>query len=158
MPSLYITRAQPNPRGRDTVSQGQALNSKLNEEWVEFRAEVGRDLSGDILSHLIFTPVGCTALRQDQLVKFGSIHLDPGDLVVVHTGSGTNAWVGRTCHIYLGLQWFVWNNRCGDRATLAFNGQEIDHAYYAANPPEGELVRVAGTDRLEPVRAFSSWR
>jgi hypothetical protein len=158
MPALYITRAQPNPRGRDTASQGQALNSKLNEEWVEFRADASRNLIGDSLSHLTFSTYGCSPTGRDELVKFGSLQVDAGDLVMVHTGSGTSGWVGRTYHVYLGRRWFIWNNGCGDRAILAYSGQEIDHAYYASNPPEGELVRVAGTDRLEPVGAFSSWR
>jgi hypothetical protein len=55
----------------------------------------------------------------------------------------------------LGRQWFVWNNTCGDRATLSYNGSVIDSAFYRPNPPEGVLVRVEGTDELVPARQLS---
>lgn len=51
--------------------------------------------------------------------------------------------------MYLGRDWFVWNNDCGDRATVTYNEQVIDTAGYALRPREGVLVRVYGTDRLE---------
>lgn len=156
--SLYITSAQPNPPGRDTARPGMALNSTLNEEWVEFRANADRNLSGDQLFHETFTSQ-CVRTGSDLLHTFGAFRVNRGQHVRVHTGSGQPNWIGDTLHIYLNRTWFVWNNGCGDRATLAFNNAIIDSAGYAPRPPEGVLGRVAGTDRLERSHTQAySWR
>lgn len=141
MPELYITRAQPNPRGRD---RGAA---QLNEEWIEFRADASRSLSGDEIIHNTYTST-CQPTSAETLYKFGAVSVAPGQLVRVHTGNGTNGWVGNTYHAYMGYSWFKWNNACGDVVTLAFNGRTLDSAAYRPNPREGELVRQLGTNTL----------
>jgi hypothetical protein len=158
MPSLYIVRAQPNPRGKDTTRSGYVTNEKLNEEWIEFEAREVRNLVGDVLSHLTFTG-SCQQTGADTLINFGSGQLLVGQRVRVHTGRGTNQWVGSVYHMYLNRGWFVWNNACGDRATLSHQSTIIDWARYRPNPPEGELVRSVGTEWLEPAgRAGLAWR
>lgn len=155
MPDLYIVRAQPNPPGRDARRGGQVTNSKLNEEWVEFVVQEGRHMVGDELSHLTFDGY-CRTTGVEVVFRFGAINLSPGHRVRVHTGVGTPEWEGSTLHVYAGRSWYVWNNGCGDRATLAYNGRAIDSTYYEANPPEGVLVRRRGTDRLVPQHAATS--
>jgi hypothetical protein len=86
------------------------------------------------------------------LVEFSEGVLRQGQRLRLHTGHGTNQWVGNTFHMYLGRDWFVWNNGCGDRVTVRYQQQVIDTAGYAPRPPEGVLVRVPGTDRLERSR------
>jgi hypothetical protein len=148
--SLYITAAQPNPPGRDVAARlGRAQNDKLNEEWVQFQATSDRDLVGDLLSHLTFDGY-CSRTGTDVLAKFSSLQVRTGEQVRVHTGPGNYWQSGGIHHAYLGRSWFAWNNVCGDRVTLSYNSQVIDSAYYAPSPPEGELYRVANTDRLEP--------
>lgn len=149
MPDLYIVAAQPNPPGKDASRPGFTTNQTLNEEWVEFEAVTARNLTGDELSHLTFNN-SCQRTGQDTIVRFGAVQLQRGQRVRVHTGSGTNQWLGNTLHVYAGRSWFAWNNWCGDRAILSYNGNAIDSAYYDPRPPEGELVRQPGSDKLVP--------
>lgn len=146
MPELYITMAQPNPPGRDRIPSGRATNPQLNEEWVEFRAEVDRVLNGDILTHITFAP-GCKVTGSEQLMAFNGL-LSRGQSIRVHTGVGTNHLDGSRYHFYAGLSAFRWNNDCGDRATLSRAGYTVDSAGFAPRPREGVLVRVPGTDQL----------
>jgi hypothetical protein len=152
MSTLYIVQAQPNPPGKDTLRRGQASHTQLNEEWIEFEAVGGeRQLSGDVVSHLTFSST-CAVTGEDVLVSFSQGTLKQGQRLRLHTGSGVNQWSGNVFHMYLGRDWFVWNNVCGDRATVRFQQNVVDTAGYAPRPPEGVLVRVPGTDRLEPAR------
>jgi hypothetical protein len=146
--SLYITAAQPNPPGRDAY-HGQTTNDLLNEEWIEVVAVSDRNLVGDALSHLTFNNV-CQRTGQGVLIKFDTGQLGKGQHLRLHTGHGSSHWSGGTYHMYLGRSWFVWNNACGDRATLFFQESVIDSAFYRPDPPEGQLVRAQGTDELVP--------
>lgn len=158
MPDLQIVAAQPNPPGRDTLRPGMATNQKLNEEWVEFAAQSSRSLIGDVLRHETYDQ-WCNRTGTADLCKFGSVQLQTGQRVRVCSGRGSDQWVGTTLFVFLNRDWFVWNNGCGDRATLLYQGTIIDSARYAARPPEGVLYRVSGTDRLEPAvgRAYGTW-
>jgi hypothetical protein len=146
--SLYIIAAQPNPPGKDVARYGNVRNEQLVAEWVEFQAVGNRELIGDLLSHLTFDS-NCQRTGADVLHKFGSITVNVGEKIRVHTGSGVDVKSAGTHHIYLNRSWYVWNNQCGDRVTVSYNNAVIDSAYYNSNPPEGQLYRVAGTDRLE---------
>ena len=158
MPSLYIVRAQPNPRGKDATRSGYVTSEKLNEEWIEFEVRENRNIVNDVLSHLTFTGY-CQQTGEDTLITFGSRQMLVGQRVRVHTGRGTDQWIGNTLHMYLNRSWFVWNNACGDRATLSYQNTIIDQARYRPNPPEGELVRMAGTEWLQPAgRMGLAWR
>ena len=148
--SLYITQAQPNPPGKDTVRRGYATADQLNNEWLEFEARGGnRNLTGDTISHLTFG-TACTVTGQEILMKFNEGTLNQGNRIRLHTGPGVSQWVGNVFHMYAGRDWFVWNNDCGDRATIKFQESVVDSAAYRPRPPEGILVRVVGTDLLEP--------
>lgn len=158
MSILYIVQAQPNPRGKDAVRRGVATTDQLNEEWIEFEAVDGdRNLTGDVVDHLTFSNT-CAITGANELVRFSEGTLPNGRRLRLHTGRGTNGWSGNTFHMYLGREWYVWNNGCGDRATVSYDQRVIDTAGYAPRPPEGVLVRVAGTDRLEPVRQWAYGR
>jgi hypothetical protein len=158
MSTLYIVQAQPNPPGKDTLRRGQATNAQLNEEWIEFEAVGGeRQLVDDTVSHFTFSN-NCTVTGEGTLITFGQGTLKQGQQLRLHTGSGVNQWSGNVFHMYLGRDWYVWNNVCGDRATVRYKQTVVDTAGYAPRPPEGVLVRVSGTDRLEPAaRRASGW-
>lgn len=160
MPDLLIVAAQPNPPGRDALRPGVAANTTLNSEWIEFAAQASRNLTGDFLYHETFNS-SCVRTGASPLMKFGAIQLQPGNRVRVCSGRGTDAWMGNTLYVFLNRDWFVWNNGCGDCATLAYQSTLIDSARYAPRPPEGVLTRVVGTDRLEPAAraaAYGAWR
>lgn len=155
MSTLYVVQAQPNPPGKDTIRRGLASDRQLNEEWIELQALNGdRSLVGDAVSHLTFSNV-CQVTGEDSLIKFDAGVLPSGQRLRIHTGRGINQWLGGTFHLYLGRDWFVWNNACGDRVTVRYQQSVVDTAAYAPRPPEGVLTRVAGTDRLEGSRQWS---
>lgn len=156
MSELYITAAQPNPPGRDVVRPGYATDHILNQEWIEFEARQARNLIGDRLSHFTFDDA-CRRIGSSELLRFDSGQLAAGQKIRVHTGRGSPYWEGATYHMFLNRSWFVWNNRCGDRASLTYDQRVIDSAYYEPSPPEGALARLPGTDRLLPARVPSRW-
>lgn len=150
MTELYITRATPNPAGKDRTPANQVTHDQLNGEWLEFKNTTQRTLSLDDvrLIHTTFDNY-CGKTGEAVLVTFkGS--LEAGKSLRVHTDSGQGYWEGDIYHFYAGHRNFVWNNRCGDVAYLRnSSNQNIDWASYEKNPGEGKVpVRVANTNKL----------
>jgi len=136
MGTLYLTQIQPNPPGRDTVSPGRATAAQLNAEWVQVTVvgNDGRSLQGDRLDHNTYRSTGCVLLGNDMIVQFSDGILLPGQSMRIHTGPGVSRWEGNLLHVHAGRNWFVWNNRCGDKAVFSFEQWVIDWAAYAPNP------------------------
>lgn len=150
---LRVSRALPNPAGKDRNLAGQATNDQLNREWVQFTNEGAAAVSVDGVGifHYTFND-RCENTGEDRLTTFTN-QLAAGASVRLHTGQGTTVTQNSVTHIYLGRANYVWNNWCGDTAVLRNGaGQLLDWASYDRNPPEGvELVRQPGTNRLVPV-------
>lgn len=150
MPDLLITRALPNPEGKDRTPANQVTNDQLNAEWVEFRNDSGRDLrvEGVTLHHYTFND-RCAKTGEGRLYGFGN-GLAANHAIRVHSGAGITWLEVLTWHVYLDHGNYVWNNRCGDTCVLrGADGTLIDWASYEPNPPEGvELERTRGTNRL----------
>jgi hypothetical protein len=149
MPDLYITRAIPNPAGKDRPPHGGPTNAQLNGEWLEFQNASGKnlDLAGVDLLHQTFG-TRCQRTGQETVTSFTGT-LNAGSSIRVHTGRGEGAWEGSLFHFYLGRSNYAWNNSCGDLAVLSLKAGTIDNAGYAPNPPEGKiLIRVSGTNQL----------
>jgi len=74
MPELYITKAHPNPAGKDRPPTGPIPNDKLNEEWVEFQnvAKDDHELQGVNLSNYTFD-VECKNRGEANLTAFQGI-------------------------------------------------------------------------------------
>lgn len=149
MADLYVTRALPNPVGKDRSRYGTPNNDQLNAERIEFVNTTSRlrSLAAVTLWDRTFdhkcNPTG------ERLLATLSGDLPASGVARVHSGSGRNFWDGGILHIYLNRSNYVWNNECGDRVMLKINGQFIDWAEYEPNPPEGVILnRVAGTNRL----------
>lgn len=150
MPDLLITRALPNPAGKDRTPANQVTNDQLNGEWIEFRNNTagGWDIGGITLHHTTFS-ARCERTGEDFLMRFQGV-LAIGQSLRIHTGTGT-AWdEGLIRHLYAARTNFVWNNVCGDVAVLRFGSGELhDWASYDRNPPEGVVLdRVPNTNRL----------
>lgn len=150
MPDLLVTRALPNPAGKDRVPGYLVDNDQLNGEWVEFRNTTQNMLTidGVSIAHYTFNSY-CRQTSEDVLTSFtGS--MASGSSIRLHTGSGQSWDEGSIRHLYLGRGNYVWNNGCGDTAVLRVAaGGLIDRASYDSNPPEGTVLnRVPGTDRL----------
>jgi hypothetical protein len=153
MSDLTITRLLPNPAGKDRTPSNQVTNAQLNGEWVQFKNASGKNLSinGVSVTHRTFG-YGCAVHGEDQLTTFNGV-LPAGHSIRLHTGRGESSDDPQDStlrHLFLNRGNFVWNNICGDRATLRVSsGGQIDSAYYDRNPPEGVVLeRVQGTDRL----------
>jgi hypothetical protein len=131
--------------------------AQLNAEWLELHATAAVNLTGMTLSHLTFDRE-CRVTGQEVVVQFSAGTLTAGQRLRLHTGSGANGWNGGTYHMYLGHDWYIWNNGCGDRATIMQGATKVDTAGYAPRPPEGVLVRRAGTDLLVPAPALLTTR
>jgi len=149
MPQLTITRALPNPNGKDRTPGYQVTTQQLNGEWVEFANTAGQSLNlqGLTLYHYTFDRV-CSKTGEDSLTSFTGT-LNPGQSIRVHAGSGNGYWEGVVFHFFLGKGNFIWNNRCGDTVVLRAGNDLVDWATYDRNPAEGGvLLRVPGQNRL----------
>lgn len=149
MPDLYITFAQPNPKGKDRPPFTGPTNDQLNEEWVEFTNPnlVSVSLEGVGLRDYTFDRT-CRKTGERRLTTFSG-SLSSKYSVRVHTGAGQPWDEGTRRHLYLNEGNYVWNNACGDTALLRYpSGGLIDWAQYAPNPPEGVLRRVPDTNEL----------
>lgn len=151
MPELMVTKAHPNPPGKDRPPEGPIPNDALNEEWIEFRntTSVDVDLKGVSLSDLTFDQ-RCTKTGERVVLPLEG-GLGSNWSIRVHSGKGDRKSLGDTWHMYLDHGNYVWNNECGDCVILKRGDQTIDWAGYSPNPPEGVvLVRKEGTNLLLP--------
>jgi Lamin Tail Domain len=150
MPSLLITRAHPNPSGKDR-NDGHATNDQLNQEWIEIGNVGDRSLPLDGLTvrHYTFDSA-CQRTGEANLVTLRG-PLDSGWSFRLHTGVGEPSREGTNRHGYLvNRNNFVWNNACGDTVVLRnSDGTLLDWASYDRNPPEGTVLkRIPGTNKL----------
>ena len=150
MTELYITKATPNPAGKDHAAGRPPTNDQLNGEWLEFKNTTQRVLSLDDirLVHNTFNNY-CTKTGEATFVNFKG-GVAAGKSIRVHSGSGQGWWEGDVYHFYADHGNFVWNNKCGDTAFLRNPAnQNLDWASYAPNPGEGAvLLRVPNTNTL----------
>jgi hypothetical protein len=147
--SLYVTKAHPNPIGKDRLSYQAPSNEKLNEEWVEFTNTSNQavDLQGTAVQHRTFNQ-RCDKTGYDELMSFKG-QLQPVNSVRVHTGSGTPWQEGAVWHFYAGRRNFAWNNDCGDQVVLTRASTTLDWAEYDPNPSEGVVLkRLPHTNKL----------
>lgn len=149
MADLYVTRAVPNPRGKDRPPSQGPTNAQLNGEWIEFRNDARTTLSieGVTVQHHTFDSY-CRKSGQEEVTGFtGS--LEPGQSIRLHSGTGNPSWEGTILHLFVNSRWYLWNNRCGDRVIiLNARGDWIDWADYAPEPGEGALLQRTGLNYL----------
>jgi len=146
---FLVTRALPNPYGKDRSPSYGAPNQQLNGEWIEFANATRQILSLDglTMSHYTFN-FRCEQSGEDVLTSFSG-QLGVGKSIRVHTGTGNGYWEGDVFHFFLGRSNYAWNNQCGDTVILRRPNSLIDWASYRTNPPEGAvLVRVPNENRL----------
>ncbi len=142
--TLYITQALPNPQGKDRPPAGGPSNDQLNgESAVGIQKQFGQTTQPErtgarhrILHRQLSAYWRC---HRDLFQSGPSCMADQS--IRVHTGSGQGYWAGGIFHNFLGRSNYVWNNRCGDIASLAISGTVIDWALYVGNPTEGKILR-----------------
>jgi len=137
MPRFTITRALPNPSGKDRTPSHQVTNQQLNGEWVQFANTAGQvvNLLGLSLHHYTFDRA-CSKTGEDIVTPFTGT-LDSGQSIRVHTGTGNRQWEGSVFHFYLGKGNFIWNNLCGDTVVLRAGADLADFPDYTELGDEG---------------------
>lgn len=128
--AIRITKIAFDPAGTDSGS-----NASLNSEWILLKNTGSSAKQLDGWKLLDRGP--------DHRYRFGAISVAGGDLVKLHSGTGSHrvtTGCGGDClvhHYYWGLDNYVWNND-GDRATLKNAGNDVvDRCAYSssANSP-----------------------
>jgi hypothetical protein len=152
MKGLRITKAKPNPAGKDRVA-GVTSKRQLAAEWVEFKntGDEPFTLNGISLQHIAYQQ-RCREGRWEAVMSFKGV-LQPGQVVRVHSGSELSTSemnpedaIGANYHFFTARN-FIWNNDCGDTARLWNELITIDAASYDPYPLEGKILVRQG-DKL----------
>jgi len=161
MPNLIITRAKPNPAGKDRV-YGRPVPAQLLGEWVDITNNTGSTLSldGAGLAHRTFDAQGRVQPTSTIYWEGGRGQvLSAGQILRVHTGRESERHlmnyedsVGTHFHVFAESSNFVLNNAQGDEPSIWVRGQDrnwsvrLDGAWYAAYPGEGVALRRVGNN------------
>lgn len=150
--ALIITKAKPNPAGKDRVGRNLTLADQLAAEWVDIKNTGGTavDLSSVELYHWAYP-----LLRQPEweLVTGFSGVLNAGQTVRVHSGnpiSLTQMRVedksGAEHHVFTRKN-YVWNNDKADHPLLWYkiSRQELDRTSYDAPTQNGKVLMRIGS-------------
>lgn len=139
---LRITRALPNPIGKDLTPDNVPLNEQLVNEWfqIENLGVYPEDVSNFTFSH--WTWDGWQFTGEEQLGWFvAPLVIEPGEALRVHSGIGNAFVLNGVQHVFRNQRNYVLNNVPGDRITLRdANGDIVDSACYEPYPPEGEIL------------------
>ena len=151
MANVQTVRLKPNPSGKDRTRRGGATATQLGGEWADIQNVSAKPVNMDnvTLEHVAYNADG-RASRWEQVMSFKGI-LRPKQVVRIHAGSGPESVLlpvdknGADIHLFTGGN-YVWNNDKSDCASLFASGQPqpFDKACYAANPPEGVVLKRGG--------------
>jgi len=148
--SLLITKAKPNPAGKDRVGRTFTPLLQLVAEWIDIKntGAVPLKLDGVELYHYAYLASGKT---EWQLVTNFSGVLGAGETMRVHSGNPIAITQmnfedrnGAEYHIFSGKN-YVWNNYKAEFPRLWYkpSQQWLDQTAYDAFPLEGKiLVRI----------------
>jgi hypothetical protein len=163
MRSLQITRAKPNPRGKDRTRAGTTV-AQLAAEWIDIKntSHTGVLLTGVDLYHKAYSPDGSS--QWEKVVSLSGV-LPGGNTLRVHAGQvrpisviSNEDILGAEYHNFTGRDEYVWNNREGDHPGLWIPATKewVDLTSYDPNPPEGAVLVRSGA-KLVPasVAAYS---
>lgn len=152
---IQISRAKPNPQGKDRHRYGSPDAEQLLAEWVDIKnvGDTGVNLSTLNLAHLEFDEQ-CRPKAQPKIYWTGPSAgiLHPGQVIRVHTGKSSASIYMRVedrngvdHHGYAESGNYILNNRCGDTLSVWWKSNDNawnkdDEASYDPNPPEGAVL------------------
>lgn len=151
MASLLITKAKPNPAGKDRIGRTLTPSTQLAAEWIDFQNVGGNSirLDGTALYHWAYT-YGTQGEWRLVTNLYGV--LKPGEIVRVHSGTEIPVWqmrledqTGANYHIF-SKQNYIWNNNQADFPSLWYvpTKQWIDQTSYDAFQVEGKILQRYG--------------
>jgi hypothetical protein len=159
-----VSKAKPNPRGKDKSRQGEAPAAQLAAEWVDIKnvSNSGVELKGLGLYHKAYARDG--TWKWDLVRAMPTFTLPAGETLRVHSGSGPLAIVreedkvGCHWHVFTGRDEYVWNNDYGDTALLWYIPEKktIDSASYDPYPPDGAVLVRVGDKLVVGTSAYSN--
>jgi hypothetical protein len=146
--SLLITKAKPNPAGKDRVGQFFTPATQLAAEWVDFQNITATpiNITGVQMYHLAYLQNGST---EWELAIELSGTIQSGEIVRVHSGNpiplaqmNYEDQTGANYHVFTGKN-YIWNNHRIDRPGLWYkpNRQWIDQTDYDAPVGEGRILQ-----------------
>lgn len=149
--ALLITKAKPNPAGKDRIGRTLTPAVQLAAEWVDIKNNGGTpvDLSSVELYHWAYP-----ALRKAEweLATGFSGVLDAGQTMRVHSGEPIALSQmhfedrnGAEHHVFTRKN-YIWNNDKTDHPMLWYkaSGQELDRATYDAPVAGGRILTRIG--------------
>lgn len=148
MASLLITKAKPNPAGKDRIGRTLTPQTQLAAEWVDFQNISGTSirLDGTALYHVAY--ISGTKWEWRLVTNLYGV-LKVGEIVRVHSGTPIHLWqmrqedqIGAHYHIFSN-QNYIWNNDKPDFPSLWYTPtkQWIDQTSYDAFPIEGKILQ-----------------
>ncbi len=153
MSDLTITKAKPNPIGKDRMGN-TVPSAQLAGEWIDFKNTdySSFSLTNVELQHIAYTVTHPRGVWLKVMSFKGS--LPAGKVTRVHSGGKVPLSllpqidvVGADYHLFTG-KGYVWNNNQNDCPRLVLhNGatlSEIDKAAYTANSAEGKILARQG--------------
>lgn len=156
MGNVQTVRLKPNPSGKDRTRRGGATATQLGGELADIQNVSDKPVTMDnvTLEHVAYSADGRTT-KWEQVMSFKGT-MQPKQVVRIHAGGGPETALlpedknGADVHLFTG-GYYTWNNDRSDCAGLFVTGQSqpFDKACYAANPPEGAVLKRVG-DSLVP--------
>ncbi|BFU94368.1 MAG: hypothetical protein NTNFB02_10900 [Nitrospira sp.] len=152
MKVLRVTKAKPNPSGKDRIG-AFTPKRQLAAEWVDFKnvGDEAYSLNGISLQHIAYQD-RCRDGKWAAVMSFKGV-LQAGLVVRIHSGDELplsemypEDAAGADIHLFTGRN-YVWNNDCGDTAGLWDGKVWIDAASYDPYPVEGKILVRQG-DKL----------
>ncbi len=125
MANVEITQIYNNPSGRDSLDKEYiVIKNTTRDQKISMKGWIVSDMTPTGKdTHLFYFP---------EVVNSGFWTLDPGEVIFLMTGSGTNKFLAGTqeyppqFHFYMQRAAFVWNNP-GDTAYLRLPNGEFVH-------------------------------
>ncbi len=145
--SLLLTKAKPNPAGKDRLGRIFTPVAQFAAEWVDFQNTTKSPININEVQmyHIEYLQNGST---EWELVTDLSGTLPAGEIVRVHSGNpipltqmNYEDRIGANYHVFTGKN-YVWNNNRIDKPSLWYKPmkQWLDQADYDAPVGEGRIL------------------
>src|SRR5690349_3077345 len=146
--SLLITKAKPNPIGKDRIGRTYTPPVQLAAEWVDFQNNGTRavDLAGVEMYHLAYLQNG--SVEWELVIDFIGM-LQPQGIVRVHSGDPISLDQmnpedrnGADFHLFTHKD-YIWNNKKVDKPSLWYKPRKewLDQTEYSAPVTEGKILK-----------------